>query len=81
MQKPLREALQESKLLVMNGIGRTDRHKTLHLAFQALHGFAKSQGRLPLPHDDVSADPEHGSRDGYQLLTTKSIDSSFTGRC
>eukprot|EP00066_Takifugu_rubripes_P022978 XP_011612244.1 PREDICTED: ubiquitin-like modifier-activating enzyme 1 [Takifugu rubripes] len=54
--KPLREALLESKLLVMYGVGRTDRHKTLHLAFQALHGFVKSQGRLPLPHNDADAE-------------------------
>uniref|UniRef100_A0A8C5G7C3 Ubiquitin-activating enzyme E1 n=1 Tax=Gouania willdenowi TaxID=441366 RepID=A0A8C5G7C3_GOUWI len=46
-QKPLREALQDHSLLVMNDWGKERRHKTLHLAFQALHGFVKTQQRLP----------------------------------
>uniref|UniRef100_A0A8C5G6Z0 E1 ubiquitin-activating enzyme n=1 Tax=Gouania willdenowi TaxID=441366 RepID=A0A8C5G6Z0_GOUWI len=45
--KPLREALQDHSLLVMNDWGKERRHKTLHLAFQALHGFVKTQQRLP----------------------------------
>ncbi|XP_019214768.1 ubiquitin-like modifier-activating enzyme 1 [Oreochromis niloticus] len=45
--KPLSEALQDHDLLVMNDFGKISRHKTLHLAFQALHSFVKKEKRLP----------------------------------
>ncbi|XP_051270143.1 ubiquitin-like modifier-activating enzyme 1 [Dicentrarchus labrax] len=45
--KPLSEALLDTKLLVMNDFGKISRHKTLHLAFQALHSFVKKEQRLP----------------------------------
>uniref|UniRef100_A0A3B4AYA7 Uncharacterized protein n=1 Tax=Periophthalmus magnuspinnatus TaxID=409849 RepID=A0A3B4AYA7_9GOBI len=37
-------------LLITNDFGKIDRHKTLHLAFQALHGFVGKEKRLPRPH-------------------------------
>lgn len=68
----------------MNGYRKITRHRTLHLAFQALHSFVASQRRLPLPHSDVSADAEHSSQERYTLLTTKFTHSlmipPFTGR-
>ncbi|KAM9758223.1 ubiquitin-like modifier-activating enzyme 1 [Menidia menidia] len=45
--KPLREALVDHSLLVLNDFGKIDRHNTLHLAFQALHSFVKREQRLP----------------------------------
>uniref|UniRef100_A0A6Q2X3X3 E1 ubiquitin-activating enzyme n=1 Tax=Esox lucius TaxID=8010 RepID=A0A6Q2X3X3_ESOLU len=35
------------KLLVYTDHGKISNHQTLHLAFQALHGFVKQEGRLP----------------------------------
>uniref|UniRef100_A0A8D3DA32 Ubiquitin-activating enzyme E1 n=1 Tax=Scophthalmus maximus TaxID=52904 RepID=A0A8D3DA32_SCOMX len=46
--KPLGEALLDDEL---NG-----RHKTLHLAFQALHGFVKKEQRLPRSWSQSDAD-------------------------
>ena len=43
------EALLDIKLLTMNDFGKIARHQTLHLAFQALHGFVKKEQRLPHP--------------------------------
>ncbi|GAA6221943.1 ubiquitin-like modifier-activating enzyme 1 [Lates japonicus] len=45
--KPLSEALLNHELLKMNDFGKITRHKTLHLAFQALHSFVKKEQRLP----------------------------------
>lgn len=41
------EALLDNKLLTMNDFGKIARHQTLHLAFQALHGFVKKEQQLP----------------------------------
>ena len=41
------EALLDNSLLTMNDFGKIARHQTLHLAFQALHGFVKKEQRLP----------------------------------
>uniref|UniRef100_H3DB89 Ubiquitin-activating enzyme E1 n=1 Tax=Tetraodon nigroviridis TaxID=99883 RepID=H3DB89_TETNG len=54
--KPLSDALLDHQTLIINGYGTVTRHRTLHLAFQALHGFVASQRRLPLPHSDADAD-------------------------
>lgn len=43
------EALLDIKLLTM----KIARHQTLHLAFQALHGFVKKEQRLPRPRYQV----------------------------
>ena len=53
MQKPLSEALLDRQLLKLNDYGKEWRHKTLHLAFQALHGFVKKEQRLPDPWSQV----------------------------
>ncbi|XP_034143073.1 ubiquitin-like modifier-activating enzyme 1 isoform X2 [Esox lucius] len=45
--KPLNEALTDLELLVYTDHGKISNHQTLHLAFQALHGFVKQEGRLP----------------------------------
>ncbi|KAJ7998689.1 hypothetical protein DPEC_G00207480 [Dallia pectoralis] len=45
--KPLDEALTDLELLVNTDYGKISKHQTLHLAFQALHGFVKREGRLP----------------------------------
>ncbi|XP_033822683.1 ubiquitin-like modifier-activating enzyme 1 [Periophthalmus magnuspinnatus] len=44
------------ELLITNDFGKIDRHKTLHLAFQALHGFVGKEKRLPRPHCQSDAD-------------------------
>ncbi|XP_029286993.1 ubiquitin-like modifier-activating enzyme 1 [Cottoperca gobio] len=54
--KPLSEALLDHQLLKMNDYGKISRHKTLHLAFQALHGFVKKEQRLPRPRSQSDAD-------------------------
>ncbi|XP_037632219.1 ubiquitin-like modifier-activating enzyme 1 [Sebastes umbrosus] len=54
--KPLREALLDQELLKMNDYGKMEKHKTLHLAFQALHGFVKKEQRLPRPRSQSDAD-------------------------
>lgn len=78
LQKPLSEALLDHQLLTTNGYEKITRHKSLHLAFQALHGFVASRRRLPLPRSDVSANAEkHSSRDGYKQSTTKFTRSSM----
>lgn len=56
LQKPLSEALDDLQLLVVNGYGKIARHRTLHLAFQALHRFVKSRRRLPASHSEEDAD-------------------------
>uniref|UniRef100_A0A4W6CYZ3 E1 ubiquitin-activating enzyme n=1 Tax=Lates calcarifer TaxID=8187 RepID=A0A4W6CYZ3_LATCA len=52
--KPLSEALLNHELLKMNDFGKIIRHKTLHLAFQALHSFVKKEQRLPGVRSQVS---------------------------
>ncbi|KAM6980088.1 ubiquitin-like modifier-activating enzyme 1 [Aplochiton taeniatus] len=55
--KPMAEALVDyHQLLVMTDYGKTARHQTLHLAFQALHGFVKREGRLPRPRCQPDAE-------------------------
>ncbi|XP_062314344.1 ubiquitin-like modifier-activating enzyme 1 [Osmerus eperlanus] len=54
--KSMDEALLDPELLVMTDYGKVDRHQTLHLAFQALHGFVKTQGRLPKPRSQSDAE-------------------------
>ncbi|XP_046881054.1 ubiquitin-like modifier-activating enzyme 1 [Hypomesus transpacificus] len=54
--KSMDEALLDPKLLVMTDYGKVDRHQTLHLAFQALHDFVKTQGRLPKPRSQSDAE-------------------------
>ncbi|KAK2862011.1 hypothetical protein Q5P01_001544 [Channa striata] len=53
--KPLSEALLDYELLKMNDFGKLSRHKTLHLAFQALHSFVKKEQRLPDPWSQSDA--------------------------
>uniref|UniRef100_A0AAQ4QMG9 E1 ubiquitin-activating enzyme n=1 Tax=Gasterosteus aculeatus aculeatus TaxID=481459 RepID=A0AAQ4QMG9_GASAC len=52
--KPLSDALLDHKLLKTNG--KIDRHNTLHLAFQALHSFARKEQRLPRLRSQSDAD-------------------------
>ncbi|KAM9409596.1 ubiquitin-like modifier-activating enzyme 1 [Pholidichthys leucotaenia] len=54
--KSLSEALVDDELLVLNDFGKIARHKTLHLAFQALHSFVKKEQRPPSPWDESDAD-------------------------
>ncbi|XP_039972402.1 ubiquitin-like modifier-activating enzyme 1 [Xiphias gladius] len=54
--KPLGEALLDHELLKMNDYGKVARHKTLHLAFQALHSFVKKEQRLPHIRSQSDAD-------------------------
>ncbi|XP_053298455.1 ubiquitin-like modifier-activating enzyme 1 isoform X2 [Pleuronectes platessa] len=54
--KPLSEALLDFELLNMNDYGKEARHKTLHLAFQALHSFVKKEQRLPHTRCQSDAD-------------------------
>ncbi|CAB1437834.1 unnamed protein product [Pleuronectes platessa] len=54
--KPLSEALLDFELLNMNDYGKEARHKTLHLAFQALHSFVKKEQRLP--HTQCQSDAD-----------------------
>uniref|UniRef100_A0A671XJX4 E1 ubiquitin-activating enzyme n=1 Tax=Sparus aurata TaxID=8175 RepID=A0A671XJX4_SPAAU len=56
--KPMSEALLDIKLLTMNDFGKIARHQTLHLAFQALHGFVKKEQRLPRPRYQVGEDAD-----------------------
>ncbi|KAJ0068755.1 hypothetical protein NL108_010829, partial [Boleophthalmus pectinirostris] len=46
----------DPELLITNDFGKIDRHKTLHLAFQALHSFVRKEERLPRPHCQSDAD-------------------------
>ncbi|CAL1609434.1 unnamed protein product [Knipowitschia caucasica] len=54
--KSLSQALMLDQLLITNDFGKIDRHKTLHLAFQALHAFVQNENRLPSPHCQSDAD-------------------------
>lgn len=54
LQKSLSEALLDYELIKMNDFGKKSRHQTLHLAFQALHAFAKSEKKLPHLWSQVS---------------------------
>ncbi|XP_071751291.2 ubiquitin-like modifier-activating enzyme 1 [Centroberyx gerrardi] len=54
--KPLDEALLDHQLLAMTDFGKTARHQTLHLAFQALHSFVKKERRLPKPRSQSDAE-------------------------
>ncbi|XP_047439241.1 ubiquitin-like modifier-activating enzyme 1 isoform X2 [Mugil cephalus] len=54
--KRLSEALLDHELLTWNDFGKISKHTTLHLAFQALHSFAKREKRLPNPWCQSDAD-------------------------
>ncbi|XP_068450292.1 ubiquitin-like modifier-activating enzyme 1 [Clinocottus analis] len=54
--KTLDEALLDHTLLKINDYGKTQRHHTLHLAFQALHSFVKEEQRLPRPRCQSDAE-------------------------
>lgn len=54
--KPLDRALLDPNLLVMTDYGKVKRHRTLHLAFQALHDFVKREGRLPKSQSQSDAE-------------------------
>ncbi|XP_028261049.1 ubiquitin-like modifier-activating enzyme 1 [Parambassis ranga] len=54
--KTLTEALLDLELLVLNDYGKISRHKTLHLAFQALHIFVKNKQRLPYSWSESDAE-------------------------
>ncbi|KAM9859899.1 ubiquitin-like modifier-activating enzyme 1 [Aulostomus maculatus] len=54
--KPFSEALLDHQLLIMTDSGKMLRHKTLHLAFQALHRFVKEEQRLPGLRSQSDAD-------------------------
>uniref|UniRef100_A0A8C3AP66 Ubiquitin-activating enzyme E1 n=1 Tax=Cyclopterus lumpus TaxID=8103 RepID=A0A8C3AP66_CYCLU len=56
--KTLNEALLDHTLLKMNDYGKIHRHRTLHLAFQALHGFVEKEQRLPGPRSQVGEDAD-----------------------
>ncbi|XP_072136899.1 ubiquitin-like modifier-activating enzyme 1 [Mobula birostris] len=53
--KCLKEALQDPTYQSTD-FGKTDRHGTLHIAFQALHGFVRGHGRLPKPWGKTDAE-------------------------
>uniref|UniRef100_A0A4W3KDH3 E1 ubiquitin-activating enzyme n=1 Tax=Callorhinchus milii TaxID=7868 RepID=A0A4W3KDH3_CALMI len=50
--KPIAEALKEPRYQISD-YGKTERHGTLHIAFQALHRFVKECGRLPKARSTV----------------------------
>lgn len=58
LQKPLNvaldEALRNPELVEMTDYGKTQRHLSLHLAFQALHRFTQKYSRTPQPRSQVS---------------------------
>ncbi|KAF7664666.1 hypothetical protein LDENG_00169960 [Lucifuga dentata] len=54
--KPLGEALLDYQLLTWTDFGKISKHQTLHLAFQALHSFVKTEKRLPHPRSQSDAD-------------------------
>ncbi|KAJ8257910.1 hypothetical protein GJAV_G00191040 [Gymnothorax javanicus] len=53
--KPLSEALVNPDI-VLTDHGKGERHRTLHLAFQALHSFVKTNQRLPKARAQMDAE-------------------------
>ncbi|XP_048874261.1 ubiquitin-like modifier-activating enzyme 1 isoform X1 [Brienomyrus brachyistius] len=53
--KPIKVALANPQIMITD-FGKVNRHETLHLAFQALHGFVKSTGRLPKTRNKEDAE-------------------------
>eukprot|EP00062_Callorhinchus_milii_P006085 gi/632946257/ref/XP_007888468.1/ PREDICTED: ubiquitin-like modifier-activating enzyme 7 isoform X1 [Callorhinchus milii] len=53
--KPIAEALKEPRYQISD-YGKTERHGTLHIAFQALHRFVKECGRLPKARSTADAE-------------------------
>ncbi|KAI1892718.1 hypothetical protein AGOR_G00136430 [Albula goreensis] len=53
--KPFSEALRYPEM-VWTDYGKMERHKTLHLAFQALHRFVTTKNQLPKPRDQADAE-------------------------
>ncbi|KAJ8370522.1 hypothetical protein SKAU_G00105500 [Synaphobranchus kaupii] len=53
--EPLSKALVHPKM-TMTDYGKTERHETLHLAFQALHAFVKTNKRLPKARAQADAE-------------------------
>ncbi|XP_041946570.1 ubiquitin-like modifier-activating enzyme 1 [Alosa sapidissima] len=56
LPKALDEALRDPEIMVPTDYGKVESHKTLHIAFQALHDFVKGTGNLPKPRSKVDAD-------------------------
>ncbi|EAA26907.2 putative ubiquitin-protein ligase [Neurospora crassa] len=52
--KSITNALKDPEF-VISDFAKFDRPQQLHIGFQALHAFAKSQGRLPRPMNDEDA--------------------------
>ena len=52
--EPLTSQLKKPELLISD-FAKFDRPSQLHIGFQALHHFSKSQGHLPRPHNDTDA--------------------------
>ncbi|XP_066554225.1 ubiquitin-like modifier-activating enzyme 1 [Amia ocellicauda] len=53
--KPLKEALVHPDI-VQSDYGKCERHRTLHIAFQALHQLLKETGHLPTPRAQAGAE-------------------------
>ncbi|XP_056316726.1 ubiquitin-like modifier-activating enzyme 1 [Danio aesculapii] len=52
----LDEALRDPDLVEMTDFGKTQRHLSLHLAFQALHKFIQTYSRTPHPRSQADAE-------------------------
>nr|XP_005155933.1 ubiquitin-like modifier-activating enzyme 1 [Danio rerio] len=52
----LDEALRDPGLVEMTDYGKTQRHLSLHLAFQALHKFTQKYSRTPHPRSQADAE-------------------------
>lgn len=52
----LDEALRDPGLVEMTDYGKTQRHLSLHLAFQALHKFTQKYSRTPYPRSQADAE-------------------------
>ncbi|XP_062853593.1 ubiquitin-like modifier-activating enzyme 1 isoform X2 [Trichomycterus rosablanca] len=52
----LNEDLQDTDLLVPSDYGKTQKHLSLHLGFQALHEFKQKYSRLPKPRNQADAE-------------------------
>uniref|UniRef100_A0A673GSB9 Ubiquitin-activating enzyme E1 n=1 Tax=Sinocyclocheilus rhinocerous TaxID=307959 RepID=A0A673GSB9_9TELE len=52
----LDEAIRDPELVEMTDYGKTQRHLSLHLAFQALHRFTQKYSRAPHPRSQADAE-------------------------
>ncbi|KAL1272354.1 hypothetical protein QQF64_028216 [Cirrhinus molitorella] len=52
----LDEAISNPELVEMTDYGKTQRHQSLHLAFQALHKFTQKYSRTPHPRSQADAE-------------------------